>query len=138
VIPEYKRSRISSVWCFGQLSTINSPSARSDRIMVGDESDILQRLSCLRRTGGLWYLIFARVDAIDAGGIGLLVFLQAWARAGGIELKLVNPTQLVRELLELTNLNSVFGISSSKDLVLSHPLADPTTGDAAAYQSTDY
>ncbi len=81
-------------------------------------------------------LDLARVDAIDGSGIGLLVFLHAWARAGGIELKLMSPTRQVRELLELTNLSSVFEISSSENPVLSHPLADPAAA-AAVYQSPE-
>jgi anti-anti-sigma factor len=46
------------------------------------------------------------VDAIDAAGIGLLLSLQA----AGIYLTLMNPTQQVREILEVTNLESIFEI----------------------------
>src|SRR5579863_853788 len=52
----------------------------------------------------------AEVDAIDAAGIGLLVSLQA----AGIYLKLVNPTRQVRELLRVTQLESVFEIYPSQ------------------------
>jgi anti-anti-sigma factor len=50
------------------------------------------------------------VDAIDAAGIGSLVSLQA----SGIYLKLVNPTEQVREVLRVTQLESVFEISESR------------------------
>ena len=79
-------------------------------------------------------LDLAGVDAIDGGGMGLLVFLRAWARAAGIELKLANITPPVRELLKLTNLDSVFGVSSSDDDLLGRSLAVPVAADAAALQ----
>jgi anti-anti-sigma regulatory factor len=49
------------------------------------------------------------VDTIDAAGIGSLVSLQA----SGIYLTLVNPTEHVRELLRVTQLDSIFEISQS-------------------------
>ncbi len=50
------------------------------------------------------------VDAIDAAGIGSLVSLQA----SGIYLKLVNPTDQVREVLRVTQLESIFEISEPR------------------------
>jgi len=73
-----------------------------------------------------------RVDAIDGAGIGLLVFLHGWARAVGIDLQLMNPTRLVRELLELTNLDSVFTILSLEDAEPSREVVVPTTDATAA------
>jgi anti-anti-sigma factor len=106
------------------------------RIVVGDEADTLREAVLSQADRRTVILDLARVDAIDGSGIGLLVFLHAWARAGGIELKLMSPTRQVRELLELTNLSSVFEISSSENPVLSHPLADPAAA-AAVYQSPE-
>jgi anti-anti-sigma factor len=54
----------------------------------------------------------AEVDAIDAAGIGLLVSLQA----AGIYLKLVNPSKQVREVLRVTQLESVFEIYPSQSM----------------------
>ena len=48
--------------------------------------------------------------------LGLLVFLQGWTRTLGIELKLMNQMNQVQELLERTNLDSVFDICSSEDV----------------------
>jgi anti-anti-sigma factor len=50
------------------------------------------------------------VFAIDAAGIGALVSLQA----AGTYLRLVNPSETVRQVLRLTNLQSVFDISDSE------------------------
>lgn len=85
-----------------------------------------------RRTVGL---DLARLDAIDCAGIGVLVFLHGWAQSLGVDLQLINPTQHVRELLELTNLDSVFKILSSEETVWSPQTSVSATGDTAAYQS---
>ena len=58
----------------------------------------------------------AEVDAIDAAGLGLIVFLHLSASNGGMELKLINPTQRTRKLLALINLDSVLEICSPKDV----------------------
>ena len=50
------------------------------------------------------------VTAIDAAGIGALVSL----RAAGTYLRLVDPSETVRRVLRLTNLDSVFDISESE------------------------
>jgi anti-anti-sigma factor len=47
------------------------------------------------------------VTAIDAAGIGALISL----RAAGTYLRLVDPSETVRQVLRLTNLHSVFDIS---------------------------
>jgi anti-anti-sigma factor len=50
------------------------------------------------------------VTAIDATGIGALISL----RAAGTYLRLVDPSETVRQVLRLTNLHSVFDISESE------------------------
>jgi anti-anti-sigma factor len=50
------------------------------------------------------------VTAIDAAGIGALISL----RAAVTHLRLVNPSETVRQVLRLTNLYSVFDISESE------------------------
>ena len=82
-------------------------------------------------------LDLTRVDAIDGGGMGALVFLQGWARATEVDLKLMNPTSRVRELFELTNLDSVFEIFSSEDAVSSRPVAVAPAHGTAVFQSED-
>lgn len=57
------------------------------------------------------------VDLIDAGGLGVLVFLHNWSSVKGVQLKLVNPSRQVRQMLELTGLSSVFHISSVGDVI---------------------
>jgi anti-anti-sigma factor len=57
------------------------------------------------------------VEMLDGGGLGMLVFLHRWTRDQGIQLKLVNPSTFVREMLDRTRLSCVFNISSVDDVV---------------------
>ena len=57
------------------------------------------------------------VEMLDGGGLGLLVFLHRWTRDNGIQLKMVNPSGFVREMLDHTRLSRVFNISSVEDAV---------------------
>jgi len=58
------------------------------------------------------------VDAIDAGGLSALVCLHEWTESRGIQLKLVNPSHFVREVLERTGLDRVFEITSLHDALV--------------------
>jgi anti-anti-sigma factor len=51
------------------------------------------------------------VETLDAGGLTALLSLQQWARNRNVQLKLVNPTHFVNEVLTRTGLNRVFDIS---------------------------
>ena len=79
------------------------------RIVRGEETAIL--CSAARQDGRNVVLDLAEVETIDAAGIGALVSLQA----AGIYLKIVNPTEQVRETLRITKLESIFEISSSRE-----------------------
>jgi anti-anti-sigma factor len=103
------------------------------RIVAGRESEILRKAALSQSDARTVVLDLTQVEAIDGGGIGLLVFLQAWAHASGKELKLLNPAPHISELLKLTNLDSVFEILSSEDMALSAE-AVRATNDTAAYQ----
>jgi anti-anti-sigma factor len=105
------------------------------RIVAGDEANILRKAVLSQVNSRTVVLDLTRVDAIDGGGMGMLVFLQGWARATEVDLKLMNPTSRVCELFELTHLDSVFEIFSSEDAVSSRPVAVASTHDTAAFQS---
>jgi anti-anti-sigma factor len=78
------------------------------RIVRGDETAIL--CAAVRQEGRNVTLDLTRVDAIDAAGIGCLVSLQA----SGIYLTLLNPTEQVREVLRVTQLESIFEVRESR------------------------
>ena len=75
--------------------------------------DAVTSLSELRVT----VLDLSKVEIIDAGGLGMLVSLHNWACVNRIQLKLVQPSKPVRQMLELTRLTSVLDISSVEDVV---------------------
>ena len=62
-------------------------------------------------------LDLSAVEILDARGLGMLVFLHNWACTTGIEVKLVNPSRLVRDMLELTGLASLLHVSSVEDVI---------------------
>jgi len=63
-------------------------------------------------------LELSNVEMIDGAGLGELVVVLLWAQAAGCSIQLAAPRRNVRELLELTNLASVFEIYPSvKDAV---------------------
>lgn len=60
-------------------------------------------------------LDLSEVESLDAGGLTALLSLHHWTRSHAIQLKLVNPSHFVREVLERTRLDHVFNISSLHD-----------------------
>jgi len=84
------------------------------RIVAGDTT--LQRTVSSLKDAGTLVLDLANVDAVDAGGLGVLLDLQAWAHSRHIQLKLANATNSVRRVLELTQLDRVFKICSEREL----------------------
>ena len=57
-------------------------------------------------------LDFARVTTVDAGGLGTMLALREQLESKGIRFALMNVTSLVRKVLEITRLDSVFQITS--------------------------
>ena len=63
------------------------------------------------------------VEMLDAGGLTALLSLLQWARNRNVQLKLVNPSHFVNEVLTRTGLDHVFEISTFEHalFVLSAP-----------------
>lgn len=80
------------------------------RIVRGQETAIL--CAAVQQYGRELILDLRKVDAIDAAGIGVLVSLQA----AGVYLKLMAPSEQVREILRLTKLDSIFEIRGSESI----------------------
>lgn len=78
------------------------------RIVRGDEASLL--CPAVRQESRNVVLDLREVDAIDAAGVGALIALQA----AGVYLRLLNPTQPVREVLRVTGLDSIFEICESR------------------------
>jgi anti-anti-sigma factor len=80
--------------------------------IVNGETDILRHaVQSLSETSAV-ILDLARVTAVDAGGLGVLLELRQQAEAKGIRFELTNVTRWVSRVLEITRLNTVFRITS--------------------------
>jgi anti-sigma B factor antagonist len=96
------------------------------RIVYRDEASALSRVvGEILENGGKVVLDLGGVRSIDSAGIGELVSLYTRAQSQNADLKCARPSPLVRELLDLTNLNSVLEIHPSVDEAL------------AAFQASD-
>jgi anti-anti-sigma factor len=89
----------------------------SGRIVRGEAIHFLRDAVTSLKQPRMVVLDLTDVEMLDGGGLGMLVFLHRWTRDHGIQLKLVNPSTFVREMLDLTHLSCVFNISSVEDVV---------------------
>ena len=84
------------------------------RIVAGPEAESLKDAVACQADKRLVILDLARVDAIDARGLGLLVFLQTLGYALGFSVRFTDPAPRVRAVLDLLRLDSVLEISHSQ------------------------
>jgi anti-anti-sigma factor len=87
------------------------------RIVRGEPLHFLRESVTSLKQPRLVVLDLSDVEMLDGGGLGMLVFLHRWTRENDIQLKLVNPSNFVREMLGRTHLTCVFNISSMEDVV---------------------
>ena len=88
--------------------------------IVRGQTEVLRNAVLAQRKVSVLVLDLARVNTIDAGGLGLLLELRQHAESNGIEFRLKNVTKLVRQVLEITRLDTVFDISLGKDVPVAH------------------
>jgi anti-anti-sigma regulatory factor len=62
-------------------------------------------------------LDLSEVNALEGGGLGMLIFLQRWAQDHPIDLKLFNRRSSVRARLERTNVPKELEIVGLEDVV---------------------
>jgi len=82
------------------------------RIVRGEEVSRLRNAVVSQKDSRIVVLDLSDVESLDAGGLTTLLSLHQWARGWGVQLKLVNPTHFVREVLTRTGLDQVFDIST--------------------------
>jgi len=88
----------------------------SGRIVFGDEGAALRERGRNILAGTPKVVVdLNEVDYIDSGGLGILVGLWVSARNKGGELKLVSPTQRIKELLRRTSLAKIFKVYGNND-----------------------
>jgi anti-sigma B factor antagonist len=93
----------------------------SGRITLGEGSamlrEMLKELVSKNRTHIV--LNLGEITYIDSSGIGELVSGFQTVRGSGGELKLLNLTKKVHDLLQITKLYTVFDVHSNEDVALS-------------------
>lgn len=82
------------------------------RLVRGEATYTLRDAVTSPRNARVIVLDLSEVEMLDGSGLGMLVFVHRWTRDNGVQLKLVNPAALVREMLERTRLTRVFDVSS--------------------------
>jgi anti-anti-sigma factor len=85
------------------------------RIVTGRETSILREAVLARPDTGKLIVDLRHVDAIDAGGLGLLLELREWARSKRVQLRLVNITSRVQHVLEATKLSRIVDVDLFKE-----------------------
>ena len=91
------------------------------KIVIGETVALRKVIEC-QTEASVIVLNLAGVTAIDAHGLGVLLELRQHAESKGIEFRLMNVTQLVRRVLEITRLNSVFEVTTQPKLSSRMPL----------------
>lgn len=76
--------------------------------IVRGETDKLRNAVLAESSASALLLDVGRVSIIDAGGLGVLLELRAQVESREIEFRLRNVTRLVRQVLQITRLDSVF------------------------------
>ena len=84
----------------------------SGRIVRGEEVRSLRNAVVSEKKSRVVVLDLSDVESLDAGGLTTLLSLHQWARSRGVQLKLVNPSHFVHEVLTRTKLDHVFDIST--------------------------
>ena len=79
--------------------------------MRGEEVQSLRQAVVSGNQTRIVMLDLSGVEAIDAGGVGALLSLRKWTREYKVQLKLVNPSHFVQEVLERTQLDRIFDVS---------------------------
>jgi anti-anti-sigma factor len=90
----------------------------SGRIVRGEAVHKLKSVVLSDNETRLIVLDLSDVESVDAAGLTALVSLHHWSRNRGIQLKLINPSRFVLEMLNRTKLSSVFHISNFHDALV--------------------
>jgi anti-anti-sigma regulatory factor len=87
------------------------------RIVRSEAAFELRKAVNLQSDARIIVLDLSEVTAIEAGGLGMLVFLQRWALDHGIRLKLFNPRTSVRQSLVRASSMREFDIATLDEMM---------------------
>ena len=97
----------------GELSVVEC----DGRIVRSDAAFALRDGVTSQAAARVIVLDLSEVNALEGGGLGMLVFLQRWAQAHHIQLKLFNPRSSVRARLERNASPPDFDILNVEELL---------------------
>jgi anti-anti-sigma factor len=87
------------------------------RLVRGAEVCTLRNAVISEKNTRIVVLDLSQLKFMDGGGLNSLVSLHHWTRNHGIQLKLVNLSPFVREMLIRTRLNRILDISSLREVL---------------------
>ena len=79
------------------------------RIVNGETSSLREVVDSQLNSSAV-VLDLARVSMIDASGLGLMLALRKQAEAKGVGIKLMNVSKFVKQVFEITRLDTVFEV----------------------------
>ncbi len=88
------------------------------RLVRGEGVRVLKNVVVSGNNTRVIVLDLSDVESVDAAGLTALVSLHHWSRSRNIELKLINPSRFVLEVLDRTRLSSVLHVSSFHDALV--------------------
>jgi anti-anti-sigma regulatory factor len=87
------------------------------RLVRSEDAFKLRDAVILQCESPIIVLDLSEVSAVDAGGLGMLVFLQRWAFDHDVRLKLFNPRSSVRARLEQASSLREFDIATLDEMM---------------------
>ena len=104
-----------SAWRIGRVTIIHC----AGRIVRSDAAFRWRDAVAQQREALVVLLDLSGVQALDGGGLGMLIFLQMWTHDRGIQLKVFDPVAGVRRSLERTRSAAAAVEIAATDEVLS-------------------
>jgi len=101
------------------------------RIVQSEAALKLREAVTLQTDARTVVLDLSEVNAVEGGGLGMLVFLQRWAQDHDIRFKLFNPCKSVRERLKKVSSMSEFDIPTLDEMMALLARADSRYAPAA-------
>ena len=84
--------------------------------IVNGETHILRKVVLSLSDASVIVLDFARVKGIDAHGLGVLLDLRQQLQSKGIEFRLMNVMKLVKQVIAITKLDTVFQLTTETEM----------------------
>lgn len=89
------------------------------RLQFCEEAAVFSKLAhAILDSGRNIVLDFSELEMIDSSGIGELVLVYMRASGSGREVRIAQPSHRVVEILDLTNVSSLFRICATSDMAL--------------------